>query len=302
MSVTTPVNIKIKTLTGKEINFSLDKHKTILDLKTNLHEIEGIPIDQQRLIYNGKQLLNERTLSDYNVDEERENLFYLVLCLKKPVILFYNFGNDNPLKVNLKLKNDVWKFHHINPKQPQIRDCDSDYSYKWEFILKSEIGGKNLLFDFNRNRNFSYIFWEAETNVHSNNLFSEFFSYNKKFFFSKNEIEDKLDLLLRRKGLNEVESQDLITYWLPNFYEKDYVAVTFFDEDTYNEFANLEVFPQPENIIRIFLLFKTLTKNEYEEKKKDELLFDELEKEEGHRNREDLNTSLVVEWGVMKIN
>jgi hypothetical protein len=49
----------------------------------------GIPIDQQRLVFNGKQLEEDRTLSDYSVPDNA--MIHLVLKLRKPVILFYGY-------------------------------------------------------------------------------------------------------------------------------------------------------------------------------------------------------------------
>ena len=100
-------------------------------------------------------------------------------------------------------------------------------------------------------REYSYLFWEGESHT--------VYDLSKGWCVVGEDTAEFLREKLSYMGLTPREYNEFIVYWLPRLQENAYNLITF-QQEAYTESAELEITPQPDNILRVFMVYEPMDK------------------------------------------
>ena len=157
------------------------------------------------------------------------------LCIvEKPIIYLYpEKPMDISLQINMKNNN---KFIVVYPKFNKENNT-------WNVHAKPN--GEIIIND----KTYPYLFWEAQSYLKV--------EINEGFIVKDEDAENFLEEKLKIFGLNDKESADFITFWLPILLDNKLSVCTFQTKEYYENFE-LNIEPKPDTLIRIFLFIKVL--------------------------------------------
>ena len=144
---------------------------------------------------------------------------------------------------------------YLYPEQETTVSVSLDYAgtltatypaYEDGWTVTAEPDG--TLYDENGNE-YSYLFWEGENNID--------YDFSKGFCVAGADTADFLREKLAEIGLTPREYNEFIVYWLPLMQENPYNLITFQGE-AYTDAAQLEVSPEPDTVLRVFMAYKPL--------------------------------------------
>ena len=198
------------------------------------------------------------------------------ITLGKPVIYAYN-SNGYSIDVDITIDKEKLTF---------------EYPYRtngWWYVKTND---HNIIVypskkDRNNNINgkkYNYLFWEDFSNTFP-------YSFDTGFCIRGEDTREFLETTLNELGMSQPEINEFIVYWLPKMENNKYNIISF-QTNEYEKYYPLKVNPQPDNILRIFMVY-------YSSNKPIDIKTQDLESIRHGFERKGL---YVVEWGGSELN
>lgn len=149
------------------------------------------------------------------------------------------------------------------------------YNDGWEVTAKPD----GTVIDKSTGLEYSYLFWEGTSDVE--------YDMSKGFVVAGEDTAEFLQKTLSQMGLTPKEYNEFIVYWLPQMESNPYNLITF-QQELYTEYAELEINPTPDSMLRVFMAYKALN--------------EPVEVEEPEIESFERIGFTVVEWGGTKVN
>jgi hypothetical protein len=153
------------------------------------------------------------------------------IVLKKPIIYLYPTEPTN-ISVELDLKGELTYTYPY-------------YQGRWSVFANPDGSLTNIL----DGKTYSYLFWEGKVDAE--------FDLSKGFVVKGSDTTKFLEEKLSTLGLSDKELNDFIVFWAPVMSENNYNLITFQQSD-YTKVAKLKIKPEPDGILRVFMVYKPL--------------------------------------------
>jgi hypothetical protein len=148
---------------------------------------------------------------------------------------------------------------YLYPTHPQNIKLELDYNGQFIVTYPEYDNGWDVfaypdgkIINLRDNKEYSYLFWEGEYSSNIN------YDLSSGFIVRGNEMAGFLQDKLSALGLTPKEYNEFIVYWLPQLLPNKYNLVHFATKEEYNDRVKLSINPQPDSLLRVFVVFKAL--------------------------------------------